>query len=149
MVAAATVLFNIAREERVFKWGEERLNWEENVERLQHKNQFADKYRMNLETFNKLLEILRPKITVDYIKSMNSTPNASEPIYPELVMHVGIRWLAGGVYHDIEDSGVSRDSVYRCRDMFIKALLTRPGRLLGSSPVSEALRLRDGEHMMM
>ena len=58
---------------------------------------------MSLEAFQKLLEILRPAISVDLLKSRNSMPD-SEPIFPELVMHIGLRWLAGGAYTDIRDT---------------------------------------------
>jgi len=79
---------------------------------------------MSYQAFEKLLAILRPMITVDAAKSNNSCPNASSHIYPELIMHIGLRWLAGGSYIDILDSsGVSDASFYRCRDMFMDAVL--------------------------
>ena len=109
--------------ERNFKWPNERLTWNEHVAKLTHTKEFDQTYRMSLNTFNKLLAILRQDITVNVVKSRNSMPE-SEPIYPELIMHVGIRWLAGGSYHDIRDhSGISTSSVYRCRDLFLDAVL--------------------------
>ena len=49
----------------------------------------------------------------------------SDPIYPELIMQIGFRWLAGGACADIRDTtGISTTSVYRCRDLFMDAVLT-------------------------
>ena len=60
----------------------------------------------------------------DVIKSENSTREKVEPIYPELVCGIALRYLAGGRYQYIRDwSGVSRNSVYRCRDAFFDAVL--------------------------
>jgi hypothetical protein len=110
-------------EQRAPKWQLQRLDWTTHVDHQTHTAEFQQKYRMTLETFTKLLEILRPSITVDPIKSQNSTPGSS-PIYPELVMAIGIRWLAGGSYHDIKDfCGVSRSSFYRMRSLFMDACL--------------------------
>jgi hypothetical protein len=109
--------------ERLFKWPNTRLNWVQHVLKLLHTKEFGQTYRMSHDAFQTLLDILRPTITVDVVKSRNSTPS-SEPIYPELVMHIGLRWLAGGAFADIRDTvGVSSPSVYRCRDMFIDAVL--------------------------
>jgi hypothetical protein len=109
--------------QRIPKWQLDRLNWNNHVSHQMHTDEFTQKYRMTLETFNKLCEILRPDITVDPIKSQNSTPR-SLPIYPELVMAIGIRWLAGGSYHDIKDfCGVSKSSFYRVRNLFLDACL--------------------------
>jgi hypothetical protein len=110
-------------EQRAPKWQLDRLDWAKHVDHQTHTDEFTKKYRMTLETFNKLLEILRPYITVDPIKSQNSTPG-SLPIHPELVMAIGIRWLAGGSYHDIKDfCGVSRSSFYRIRSLFMDGCL--------------------------
>ena len=47
-----------------------------------------------------------------------------DPIYPELTMHIGLRWLAGGPYADIRDTtGISTSSVYRFRDLFMDTVL--------------------------
>jgi hypothetical protein len=111
-------------EERNFKWQTQRLLWEDHVAKLRHSNEFTKTYRMTYDTFQKLLEILRSKITVDYMLSRNSVPG-TDPIYPELVMHLAIRWLAGGMFGDIRDaSGVSTPSIYRLLYRFLDAVLT-------------------------
>ena len=48
----------------------------------------------------------------------------SEPIIPEIVVAIGLRWLAGGSYIDIRHAyGCSIASLYRCHDLFIDAVL--------------------------
>ena len=57
------------------------------------------------------------------LKSLNSS-GANEPIFPELVLAMSLRWLAGGSYIDIKDKyGMSKSSVYRLRDMFLDAVI--------------------------
>ena len=100
------------------------MDWDAHVERLEHKGEFEKFYRMNLTTFNKLLAILRPRITIDYTRSMNSSPDSSNPTFPEYVVVVGIRWLSGSVYADVtEFVKISITSFYRCRDMFLDAVV--------------------------
>ena len=123
-VVAAMGAFATWKSQPLFKWQEERCNWDNYVKRLEHKKEFDRDHRMSLHSFNKLVRILEPSITVDYVKSMNSTPDASGPIFPELVVATGIRWLAGGVYSDITKwSGMSSSSFYRIRDMFLDAVI--------------------------
>ena len=81
---------------------------------------------MSLVAFQKLLllEILRPAISVNLVQSRNSVPD-SDPIYPELIMHIGLWWLDVGAYaHICDTTGISTTSVYRCRDLFMDAVLT-------------------------
>jgi len=81
-------------------------------------------HRMSFETFTKLKNILGECIQLDAAKSNNSCPDASDCICPELIMHIGLRWLAGGMCADVGDTaGVSRSSVCRCRDLFLDAVL--------------------------
>ena len=61
-----------------FKWQHSRLNWSEHVAMLIHMKPFESKFCMSPEAFNKLVNILQPMINLDYIKSQNSTPLASD-----------------------------------------------------------------------
>jgi hypothetical protein len=116
------LLFATYKEERNFRWEHERLNWNEHVAKLLHENAFDRKYRMSYNAFNILLELLRPDITCNIVKSMNS---CNEPIFPELVLATGLRWLAGGSYLDQKDVySYSQSSYYRIQDIFIDAVLT-------------------------
>ena len=79
---------------------------------------------MTAEAFDVLVEIVRPAVEVNEIRSMASTPQ-STPIFPELVVTIGIRYLCGGSHHDITSYiGVSDSSFYRCRDLFLDAILS-------------------------
>jgi hypothetical protein len=116
------LLFATYKEERNFRWEHERLNWNEHVVKLLHENAFDRKYHMSYDAFNILLELLRPDITCNIVKSMNS---CNEPIFPELVLATGLRWLAGGSYLDQKDVySYSQSSYYRIQDIFIDAVLT-------------------------
>jgi hypothetical protein len=54
----------------------------------------AAKYRMSFDAFNTLLELLRIMITPNLFKASNL---CDEPIYPEMVMAIGLRWLGGRI----------------------------------------------------
>lgn len=105
------------------KFHRHRVSWKETLEYHVHSKNFGQTYKMELETFNQLVDILRPMITVDEIKARNSAPNV-DPIYPELVCAIGLRWLAGGRFADIRDwAGISDPSYWRCRDLFLDAVI--------------------------
>lgn len=110
------------KKERLFKWDHERIDWDSYVAKKLHNGGFNRAYRMSFDAFYHLLELLRPMITYDVIKSKNS---CDKPIFPELVLATGIRWLAGGSYIDIMDVyDYSQSSFYRCRNTFLTAVLT-------------------------
>jgi hypothetical protein len=54
---------------------------------------------MSSESFDKLVEILRPWLTVNAMKAFARSP--AGPIIPEIRFHCLIRYLAGGSYLDI------------------------------------------------
>lgn len=117
----AVAVTRVAMTERKTKWKHQRLNWNEHKEKKVHEGTFDQKYRMSVEAFDNLVELLRPMITQDQIKARNS---CGEPINPELVVAMGLRWLAGGSYHDIMDTfSVSQSSFYRARDIFLDAVI--------------------------
>ena len=55
------------------KWVHQQIDWNEHVTKLLHENRFQREYRMSLEAFNQLLELLRPSITVKVVKSNASS----------------------------------------------------------------------------
>ena len=76
---------------------------------------------MEESSFNLLCTLLRPSITVDVTRARAS---GAEPIYPELVMAVGLRWLAGGQWADIcKGFCVSRASMYHIGNLFLDAVM--------------------------
>ena len=89
---------------------------------MEHQKEVQSTLRMSRAAFEHLVDLLREDITFDEIRAKNSSPD-SEPIYPELVVAVCIRRLAGGTFTDIKNwAGISKTSFYRCRDTFFRAL---------------------------
>ena len=107
------------RRQRRHKWHHERISWQSHVEKLNHEIAFEKTYRMSHRAFKKLTSMLEIQIAGNYSKC-----GTSEPIIPEIVVAIGLRWLAGGSYIDIRHAdGCSIASLYRCRDLFIDAVL--------------------------
>lgn len=102
------------------KWSHQRLSWLLHVAKLQHEEgEFERTYHMSLRAYNKLLDLLRDSITLDHSKA-----GGSDLILPELVVAIGLRWLAGGSYIDIRHAyGCSITSMFRLRTLFIDAIL--------------------------
>jgi hypothetical protein len=93
------LLLALKATEKLFRWNEERLNWDEYVSKLHHRNEFQTTFRMEESPFNTLCNLLRPShITVNEIRARAS---GAEPVYPVLVMAIGLRWIAGGQWADI------------------------------------------------
>ena len=83
------------------KWEHQQLDWNYHVTKCLHK--FYCEFHMSFQAFNHLLELLRPSITVNAVKS-----NASSSLYstnwsimPELIHAISICWLAGKKLIDI------------------------------------------------
>ena len=88
-----------------------------------HEHAFDRTYRMSVAAFYRLLDLLR-----DDLMTMNESQHGgyhdTDAVEPELIMAIGIRWLAGGSYVDIQHVyGCSIASVFRFRDMFLDAVL--------------------------
>jgi hypothetical protein len=66
---------------------------------------------MLLPSFNKLLEVLSPTLTLN---EKYAEVGGLEPISCEVMLHCTIRYLAGGSYHDVRATAViSKPSFYR------------------------------------
>lgn len=87
---------------RATKWRNKRIDWREHLDRERHTGKFQSKYHMSEESFDRLVDLLRPYVTVDYKKSMNST-SGNSPIYPEIVVGIGLRYLGGEKIKSLED----------------------------------------------
>jgi hypothetical protein len=73
------------------------------------------------KAFNSLVEKLVPMLPGNVTKSRN---RCSEEIYPQIVVTIGLRYLAGGSYDDIRDVyGVSVSGFYYCRNRFFRAVM--------------------------
>jgi hypothetical protein len=88
-----------------------RMNWYRHCQSLLHENLFHVKYRMSFESFNKLLDMLYPKLQ---LKEKYARMSGTEPISCEIMLHCSIRYLAGGSYHDIRTTAsITKASFYR------------------------------------
>lgn len=122
LVLVVLEMFDNAKRHRAIKWINKRINWNEHVEREQHTKTFESKYHMPLASFNRLVNLLRPAITLDYVKSINST-SGNTPIYPELIVAASLRYLGGEYIKSLEDIfGVDDSSLPRLIDLFFDAV---------------------------
>jgi hypothetical protein len=87
------------------------MNWHRHVQLLLHENLFYVKYWMSLLAFNKLLDLLSPKLKLN---AKFARMAGSEPISTEIMLHCTIRYLAGGSYHDTcATAFINRPSFFR------------------------------------
>jgi hypothetical protein len=121
---AALVITEMFDDTRNFKWDHCRDEWKNHVDKLLHEGLFDRTCRMSFEAFGKLADMLRDKLTCNSVKSNASCGGTTGlPIFPELVMAISIRWLAGGSYLDIKNAyKCSAASIYRCRNIFMHAV---------------------------
>jgi len=87
-----------------------RMNWHRHVQLLLHENLFHVKYRMSLLAFDKLLDLLSPKLKLN---AKFARMAGSKPISTDIMLHCTIRYLARGSYHDIcATAFISRPSFF-------------------------------------
>jgi hypothetical protein len=85
----------------------QRLNWQAHVRTLRREGTFSRFYRMSYSSFQKLLTMLWPSLSVNCEQSRRRT-SGLESIYAEIVLHCTLRFLAGGSYLDIMcNAGIS------------------------------------------
>lgn len=68
-------------------------------ERLVLEGQFKCCYRMDVDAFDTLVQLLSPTLELVAVKSVNRT--GTKPIATVNMVRVTISWLAGGSYHTI------------------------------------------------
>ncbi|KAI2494127.1 PIF1-like helicase [Fragilaria crotonensis] len=108
------------------RWSPPRLIWSDFVAELTHQNEFNIAFRMSLASFNKLLDLVRPALTVDELQSRRAS-SGRKPVMPELVVAMPLRWLAGGQWQDIKKVyGLSRSHFYFLQLKFIHAVMASP-----------------------
>ena len=104
------------------KWKHKRMDWQAELVKLQYIRGFQTRYRLSEDSFNKLVDILRPQVTVNMIQSKRST-SGNDSITPEIVVAVGLRYLAGEKKISLSDIfGISRFSVQRIINKFLDAV---------------------------
>ena len=66
------------------------VDWDYHVGMLEYTNEFVQRFWMSWQMFDDLVEVLRVPLTVSYAHSMSST-SGNEPIYPEVIVAIGLR----------------------------------------------------------
>ena len=101
----------------------DRVDWDRHTEQLIKTKRFHKQYRMPKHHFDYLVDALRDCLTVDRLRSMNST-GGNEPITPEIIVGCGLRYLGLGsnVYDLSQIYGISDSSVHRCINSFLDAI---------------------------
>ena len=103
-----------------------RMDLERDLEMLRRTNQFQCRYHMSEQAFNKLVELLRPKLSVDVTQSKRST-SGNGPITTEVIVGMGLRFLGGELIKSTYwHYGLSKASAYRWINKFLKAIDTTP-----------------------
>jgi len=90
LVMALAALAVLSQTSCNFKWQDKRLNGDLHLQKLQHTGQFGSTHHMSFQRFTKLKGMLGNCTVLDAVKSSNSTPDASDHICPELIMHIGL-----------------------------------------------------------
>jgi len=94
-LAAIAAIFGQNKRQRAIKYMYERIDWSRHVEKLDAINELENRFRMPLEHFEILCDALRECITVDFLRSRNST-GGNDPIYPEVILAIGLRFVGLG-----------------------------------------------------
>ena len=117
------VILEMNKHARAIKYMHDRKDWSRHVEMLLATREFDQRFPMNIDEFNYLLEALEDAITESYMKSRAST-NGNDPIYPEVVMACGLRYLGiGDSISTLSDLyGMSVSSARRAINMFLDAV---------------------------
>jgi hypothetical protein len=93
-ICMASLALSFRENKLIVAW----MNWHHHVQSFLHENLFHVKYWMSLEAFNKLLDLLSPKLKLN---GKFSRMAGSEPISTKIMLHCTVRYFAGGSYHDI------------------------------------------------
>ena len=101
------------------RWDHQRVDWRLHCAQLIHEERFAKEYRMSFQAWERLRVIL-----IKHIRRMSSKSRCTEPITVDIIMGMGMRWLAGGkISHDRHTFHVSYTEAYRCCHHFIDGVL--------------------------
>jgi len=116
-------MFISRKKTRSIKYDHTRINWDEHIDRHVLTNKFEQRFRMPLSSFHYLIEELREPLTVSFKHSISST-SGNDPIYPEVIVAVGLRFLGCRDTHSslADTYGMSDASAYRVVEMFLDAV---------------------------
>jgi hypothetical protein len=98
-----------------------RIDWQRHVDEKIANGTFSRYYRMNLQSFNKLVRLL--EIPINHRQSLRST-SGNLPIEDHIYVSAGLRFLAGSMTADIATIyGMSEQSTDRIIDVFLDKVL--------------------------
>jgi hypothetical protein len=98
-----------------------RIDWQRHVDEKIANGTFSRYYRMNLQSFNKLVSLLENPI--NHRQSLRST-SGNLPIEDHIYVSAGLRFLAGSMTADIATIyGMSEQSTDRIIDVFLDKVL--------------------------
>ena len=94
---------------------EDPFSWEAHLQRLDEE-EFKRRYRLDFDSFNVLLERLRPELELTGKAALQAKRgNFGVVISPEVKLAIALRYLAGGDVLDLKlIYKVSRSYVYKC-----------------------------------
>ena len=103
-------------------WNYQRIDVSEHIERRLYDNSFSRSYRMDMNAFMVLYELLFP-----YIDHDMSFSRAGTPITKVMIVLAGVRYMAGARYDSLQDIiGTNPRTIYKLRDKFVDAVLSCP-----------------------
>ena len=83
------------------KWEHKQLAWLDHVKKLHHEKMLTQTYRMSLEAFDTLVNLLYGNISYNYSKY--GFTSSQDPIEAEITAATAVCWLAGGSYIDLKN----------------------------------------------
>ena len=86
------LIFDKQKKERTIKYQYEIIDCDEHVNKFLHAGTLEQRYRMTLDMLNNLIDQLREVLTVSFKHSLSST-SGNNPIYPEMIVAVSLRFL--------------------------------------------------------
>ena len=104
------------------KYRHQRINLNSYFDMCQETNGFQRRYHMSIDSFNTLVHILSKDITINVIKSLNST-SGNDPITKRMIVAMGVRYMGGEKIKSIADIfGTSFPSTNRVVNLFLEAV---------------------------
>ena len=103
-------------------WIHERIDIPNHIRRRLHDNSFRKTYRMDINSFMILYDMLFP-----YIEHDKNYSRCQVPITKVMIVLTGVRYLAGAKYDFLQDIiGSSYRTIYYLRDKFLDAVEACP-----------------------
>ncbi len=119
----------------------QRLNWQSHVQQLLKEGTFRAMYRMHHESFCELVCLLSPSLMVN-IKQGRNRNHGGDHVYVELIVHILLRYMAGGSFHDIRvTAGIATSTFFSCLHHGIKAVNSCPELAIKFPTLEKDLKL--------